>query len=123
MVGKSFIEVMRMLVPSFVETAVINIGRDKVFDLPIERMAALLPEADGAATPDTESQEPGFAIENRAQALALIGQVATFFRAAEPSSPIPFLLDRARDLAQRDFLSVLHDVLPEGALKTIEKSN
>ncbi|MGO4715584.1 ImpA family type VI secretion system protein [Bradyrhizobium sp. 2TAF24] len=123
MVGKSFIEVMRMLVPSFVETAAINIGRDKVFDLPIERMAALLPETNGAAPPEEEAQELVFKIENRAQALLLLGQVATFFRAAEPSSPIPFLLDRARDLAQRDFLSVLHDVLPEGALKTIERSN
>lgn len=41
MVGKSFIEVMRMLVPTHVESAAINIGRDKVFDLPIERMAEL----------------------------------------------------------------------------------
>ena len=121
MVGKSFVEVMRMLVPSHVESAAINIGRGKVFELPIERMAAL------AASPSPEvvnDVEPiVFSIESRAQALALLGNVAAFFRAAEPSSPIPFLVDRARDLAQRDFLSLLGDVLPDGALKTIDKQD
>jgi len=37
---------------------------------------------------------------------------------AEPSSPIPFLTDRARDLAQRDFLSVLKALLPADTLKS-----
>ena len=119
MVGKSFIEVMRMLMPSHVESAAINIGRDKFFDLPIERMAEIA--APASSTSDYSSQDIVFSIENRAQALGLLTKVASFFRTAEPSSPIPFLVDRARDLAQRDFLSLLNDVLPEGALKTIDK--
>lgn len=119
MVGKSFVEVMRMLVPSHVETAAINIGRDKVFDLPIERMAELATPLSSAAAAD--SQDIVFSVENRMQALGLLASVATYFRAAEPSSPIPLLVDRARDLAQRDFLSLLNDVLPEGALKTVDK--
>ena len=108
-----------MLVPSHVETAAINIGRDKVFDLPIERMAELAVSQTCPAENDT--QDVVFSIENRIQALGLLATVAAFFRTAEPSSPIPFLIDRARDLAQRDFLSLLNDVLPEGALKTIDK--
>ncbi|OAF14939.1 hypothetical protein AYJ54_40950 [Bradyrhizobium centrolobii] len=121
MVGKSFIEVMRMLVPSHVESAAINIGRDKVFDLPIERMAELATPL--SSTIETDAQDIAFSVENRTQALSLLAKVASFFRAAEPSSPIPLLVDRARDLAQRDFLSLLNDVLPEGALKTIDKSH
>lgn len=121
MVGKSFIEVMRMLVPSHVESAAINIGRDKVFDLPIERMAELATSL--ASIAESDAQDVVFSVENRAQALGLLAKVASFFRAAEPSSPIPFLVDRARDLAQRDFLSLLNEVLPEGALKTIDKSH
>jgi type VI secretion system protein ImpA len=120
MVGKSFIEVMRMLVPAHVESAAINIGRDKFFDLPIERMAELATPS--ASRIESEVQDTVFSVENRAQALGLLAKVAAFFRTAEPSSPIPFLVDRARDLAQRDFLSLLNDVLPEGALKTIDKS-
>jgi type VI secretion system protein ImpA len=56
-------------------------------------------------------------VENRIQALSLLAQVANYFRVSEPSSPIPFLADRARELAQRDFLSLLRDVLPQGALR------
>ena len=121
MIGKSFIEVMRMLVPAHVESAAINIGRDKVFDLPIERMAELA--APLSASADSNDQDVVFSVENRAQALSLLGKVASFFRSAEPSSPVPFLLDRARELAQRDFLSLLNDVLPEGTLKTIDRSH
>ena len=120
MVGKSFVEVMRMLVPEHAESAAINIGRDKFFDLPIERMAGLLqPEA---PLPASEPTEPDvvFCAANRATALSLLQHVAGFFRNSEPSSPIPFLIDRARELAQRDFLNLLQDVLPEGALKQLD---
>jgi len=121
MVGKSFIEVMRMLMPAHVESAAVNIGRDKVFDLPIERMAEFATSL--PSTAESSAQDTVISAENRAQALDLLTKVAAFFRAAEPSSPIPFLVDRARELAQRDFLSLLSDVLPEGALKAIDKSN
>jgi type VI secretion system protein ImpA len=39
---------------------------------------------------------------------------------AEPSSPVPFLLDRARNLASRDFVSLLYDVLPEEAIANLK---
>jgi type VI secretion system protein ImpA len=40
---------------------------------------------------------------------------------AEPSSPVPYLLDRARNLATRDFLSLLQDVLSEEAIASLKK--
>src|SRR3954470_22242391 len=86
MVGKSFIEVMRMLVPSHVESAAINIGRDKVFDLPIERMAELV--ASPSSVAETDAGAIVFSATNRSQALDLLAKVSLFFRAAEPSSPI-----------------------------------
>jgi len=118
MVGKSFVEAVRMLVPAHAEAAAVNIGRDWLFDLPIERMALL----DNGGQPPSptgwkQDQSVVFTVENRVQALSLLGQVANYFRVSEPSSPIPFLADRARELAQRDFLSLLQDVLPQGALR------
>jgi type VI secretion system protein ImpA len=83
-------------------------------------MAGLLqPEA---PLPASEPNEPDvvFCAANRATALSLLQHVAGFFRNSEPSSPIPFLIDRARELAQRDFLNLLQDVLPEGALKQFD---
>jgi type VI secretion system protein ImpA len=122
MLGKSFVEALRILVPAHAEAAAINVGKDRVFDLPVERMAALL---DAAPTPDSAVSENStvFLVENRAQALGLLDQIAAYFRNAEPSSPVPFLVDRARELAQRDFLSLLRDVLPEGALKTLDNQS
>ncbi len=114
MLGKSFAEAIRILVPAHAETAAINIGRDWFFDLPVERMAALL---EGAATQDLlspEAPEPVYSGDQiAARRSDLLDQVAAFFRNVEPSSPVPFLADRARELAQRDFLSLLDDVLPE----------
>ena len=117
MVGKSFVEAVRMLVPAHAEAAAVNIGRDWLFDLPIEQMASL--DNSGLPSPadGNQDQDVVFTVESRTQALFLLGQVANYFRASEPASPIPLLTDRARELAQRDFISLLHDVLPEGALK------
>jgi type VI secretion system protein ImpA len=120
LLGKSFLEVMRILVPTHVESAAINIGRDQFFDLPIERLATFAPEGgeQPANKADDEATSPlQFTIQSRNEALALLEQVGAYFRAAEPSSPIPFLTERARDLAQRDFLSVLKSLLPPDSLK------
>jgi type VI secretion system protein ImpA len=116
MVGKSFAEIVRSLVPAHVEQAVIQFGRDGLLDLPIEQMAATLPGA--GAPPIDEAIEVTEVVTSRAQALAIIDQISVYFRSAEPSSPIPVLLDRVRDLGQRDFLSLLRSVLPSDALKS-----
>jgi len=119
LLGKSFVEAIRLLVPGHADTATINIGRDRFFDLPIERMASLL---EGDALSDTLAgvSEVEFVIETRAQALGLLEQIAAYFRNVEPTSAVPFLIDRGRELAQRDFLSLLRDVLPDGVLKTLD---
>ena len=57
---------------------------------------------------------------SRAAALALIDNVASHMRRVEPSSPAPYLLDRAKALASRDFLSLLQDVLPEDDLASMK---
>lgn len=62
---------------------------------------------------------PAFSAETRSEALALLAETATYLRAAEPANPIPWLIDRARALADKDFLSVLHDVLPKHALSRL----
>jgi type VI secretion system protein ImpA len=123
MLGKSFVEALRILVPLHAEAAAINVGKDRFFDLPIERMAGLL---DGLPTPDmavSGSPVVAFSVDSRGQALGLLDHVGAYFRNVEPSSPVPFLIDRAREMAQRDFLSLLRDVLPEGALKTLDNQS
>jgi type VI secretion system protein ImpA len=62
-----------------------------------------------------EEPHPGGAIpvaNTRHEAIALLEQVSTFYRMTEPASPIPLLTDRACGMSQKDFLSLLKDVLP-----------
>jgi len=104
------------------EQAAIQIGKDQqIFDLPIARLSELA-EAQPAAEPDAAdgAAEPTprqLEARTRDDAIRLLEQIGTYYRLAEPSSPVPFLTERARSFAQRDFLSLLKEVLPEGVLK------
>ena len=193
LVGRSFVEVMQILVPAHVEQAAIAIGTQHVFDLPIERLSALeqaaessqdyifaeetgaaeavsqAPAADqpGAEEPapqdapsveptseeppsgEPAAEEPAAAepaadephsgdpseteasagepaapkrlkrAATRQQAFSLLDQVAVYYRAAEPTSPVPVIIERARQLADRDFMTLLKDFLPESTLRSI----
>jgi type VI secretion system protein ImpA len=120
LVGKSFLDVIRALVPNHVDDAVIGIGADRLFTLSFNQLSEL------AADPPAPEDSPGnvssetsatdsqtsFSAGTRGEALALMQDVAAFYRSAEPSSPIPLLLERAAGMVDRDFLSLLKDVLP-----------
>jgi type VI secretion system protein ImpA len=53
------------------------------------------------------------AIKSRQDAIRALEAVATFFRSNEPSSPIPFFVERAKRLISKDFLEVLADITPD----------
>jgi type VI secretion system protein ImpA len=127
LIGKSFFEVMSVLVPTQIDKATFLIGSDQFFELPVGKLSQLsaaqppAQAADGAQLPDAtggNGPEPRYRVASRSQAIALLEQVQRYFRHSEPSSPVPMLCDRARALAERDFMGVLRDVLPKSALKT-----
>jgi type VI secretion system protein ImpA len=68
--------------------------------------------ADGAGNTVGGSSAPG-TIRTRQDATRALDAVANFFRANEPSSPIPLLLERAKRLVAKDFLEVLAELAPE----------
>lgn len=55
----------------------------------------------------------GDVIRNRQDAARALDAIAAFFRAQEPSSPIPLLLERAKRLVAKNFLEVLEELAPE----------
>src|SRR5205085_1304772 len=110
LLGKSFLEVIQLLVPDHVAKAAVNIGKEQFFNLPIQRLASAAgsaPTSDAAQAGADGGVDLQFEARTRIEALALLEQVGRYFRSAEPSSPIPFFTDRARELATSDFLSVL----------------
>jgi len=136
LIGKSFFEIMNILIPGHVEKAAFQIGADQFFDLPLEKLSTFADvpavpadvpavPAEGASEPAEESAAaaaaPRYAVASRAQAIALMDLVHRYFRRSEPSSPVPMLCERARTLAERDFMGVLRDVLPKDALRNIHE--
>jgi type VI secretion system protein ImpA len=115
LVGKSFVDAVQLLVPAQVQKAALRIGADTLFDLPIEKLAALAPKTPVAAadkpTGETPAEKP--VARTRREANALLEQVAAFYRTSEPSSAIPLLADRARTFSGKDFMALLAEVLPK----------
>ena len=63
--------------------------------------------------PTAPEANPVFVARTRADAAGLILSAEAFFRQAEPSSPIPLLLERARDYLNRDFASIMNELAPK----------
>ena len=129
LVGKSFLEVVTILVPSQADKAAFQIGTDQVFDLPLGKLANLPMPADAGPMSGPEPADepplpdapepPRYRVESRPQAIALLDSVQGYFRVSEPSSPVPMLCARARAMAERDFMTLLRDVLPKAALRNV----
>lgn len=58
-----------------------------------------------------------FSANSRPEAVALMRKVLEYYRVAEPSSPVPLLVERAIDLSSKNFIELLGKILPEGSLK------
>jgi type VI secretion system protein ImpA len=125
--------------PDQVDKAVFEIGDQRRFRLPLERLPA--PDDDEAqnaydaeadadesydgsddgeeASDEAErvveaaSASPAIVIASRADAVGAMKAVAAFYRQAEPSHPTPLLMDKACALAQHDFMSLLGTILPD----------
>jgi len=115
LMGKSFIEVLQILMPKHVDEAVIYVGKEQGLQLPIGRLSELASSAGEAPATNGDADAapvPRLEVKTRAEAIRLLDQIGAYYRTAEPSSPLPHLTERARDLASRDFLSLLKHVLP-----------
>lgn len=108
LVGKSFLEAMKMLAPALVEKVNFQIGGTAPFSLTFAQLDALPSGDSGAATDDTSART--YEVKTRPESTALLQQVEQFYRSAEPSSPIPMLIERARNMVAKDFTTLLREI-------------
>jgi type VI secretion system protein ImpA len=113
MLGKNLYEVLKLLAPPHADAARVFVGPEGAFTVPVKSLS----NAPSAAI----QSAPAEPAASRAAAIALIDAVAAHMQKAEPSSPVPYLLDRARNLATRDFLSLLQDLLSDEAIAALKK--
>lgn len=59
---------------------------------------------------------PKFWANTRPEAVALMEKVVAYYKVAEPSSPIPLLLQRAIEMSSKSFMEILGSVMPVGSL-------
>jgi len=52
-------------------------------------------------------------IRSREDAVRMMDKISEYFRRNEPSSPVPFLLNRAKGLVAKDFMEILKDLTPD----------
>ena len=76
---------------------------------PVEPGAAAAPSRAGGVSATALA-----AVTTRAEALHLLDLVCRYYERHEPSSPLPLLIDRARRLAEKNFMDILRDLAPEG---------
>jgi type VI secretion system protein ImpA len=57
---------------------------------------------------------PSGAVRNRSDVLAAIDRICEYYVRAEPSSPVPLLLQRAKRLVNKDFMEIVRDLTPGG---------
>ncbi|MBL8572764.1 MAG: type VI secretion system ImpA family N-terminal domain-containing protein [Hyphomicrobiaceae bacterium] len=123
LMGKSLYAVMRELIPDFAARASLYMGQS-AFKLPVMRLAenaGYLPPVEQTEAADAGAADaPAIEIHNRRDAMRLMDMISTFLRTAEPANPIPILLTRAKELADRDFLSLMKDVFTEPTLQSMK---
>jgi len=66
-----------------------------------------------AAQPGGGSVLLGGEIRSRADADATLAAVSDYFKRHEPSSPVPFVIERARRLLKMDFMESVRDMAPD----------
>lgn len=111
LIGRPLIEAVEALAGSRTDGAQIRLGQTGGFTLTIERLRQLSSTSSGGqpVTPIRRAdQKP---VENRAQAQSAMLGVEQFLAAHEPSSPVPLLLGKARQLMGKDFSAVLNELI------------
>ena len=66
-----------------------------------------------AAVRNNFSDLASFKATTRAEALLLLKKGAEYFREEEPTSPVPYLIERALRLSEMNFMDLLADIAPD----------
>jgi type VI secretion system protein ImpA len=113
LVGKPLIHALEVLLPEAAPRAMIKIQGDITVQLnmaQLKQLTADVPKlgdgANGAA-----AGENTFSADSRVEAMTLMAEVEHFYKAAEPSSPVPMLLAKAGGFANRDFNTIVKDLM------------
>jgi type VI secretion system protein ImpA len=81
--------------------------------VPADGEAAPAAGGNGAAAPAAVAAVAG-QIRSREDVIRTLDKICEYYATNEPSSPVPLVLQRAKALVSKDFLSLLRDLAPAG---------
>ena len=113
LVGKPLTHSLEILLPEAAPRAIIRIQGDLNLQLnmtQLKQLTADLPKAAEAANGAGASPNV-YSAASRAEAMTLMAEVEQFYKAAEPSSPVPMLLAKASSFSNSDFKAILKDLI------------
>lgn len=115
LIGKPLIEALETLLPTEAPKTVVEFGPQTGFVLTIDRLKQLSSQvtANPAPTDEPESPVARPQIATGGEAAGALRNVETYFRAAERSSPVPILLQRARSYLDKDFQALVDELIPQ----------
>lgn len=114
--GKPLVAALEALLPGAAASAVLRFEGSQRFDIGLDQMRVVTEDAAGQAEQviedEGDAETVSFSAETRNDAASLMLGVEAFYRTAEPSSPIPMLLAKARSYLNKDFAAILNELLP-----------
>jgi type VI secretion system protein ImpA len=75
------------------------------------------------ATSAVVAPKPPYAeVRSREEARQVIDRLCSYFQTHEPASPVPYLLQRAKTLIDKNFIELLQDLAPDGLAQLAQVS-
>lgn len=116
LIGRPLLEVIEVLMPDLASRAMIDFGPATGFALGAAQLKLLssleADQPDKATQSEAVSWMPAVVIMNPQEAADVLLAVEEYFRRVERSSPVPMLLQRARRYLNRDFQSLIDELVP-----------
>lgn len=117
LVGVSLVQALEALIPHQAGQAVLQIGQNTGFALPMDRLRALSERVAADSPPQpTHKPEPP-TLRQRSDLVALILGVESYYLRYEPASPVPLLLVKAREMMDKRFDAIVSELMaspPQG---------
>jgi type VI secretion system protein ImpA len=112
LVGKPLLEAIETLLPADAPNTRIEFGNDNGFAMPMDRLKLLSKELASLAPADPAPDPDPPEIAERSEVGGWLAGVDHYFRTREPASPVPLLIARARVYLDKDFGTLMAEILP-----------
>lgn len=114
LIGKPLVVALETLLPEECGKALVSFGPQSGFAIPAQRLKSLTDDSLPVPSLDSETENSADAptVSSSADLAGIMLAVENFFDQREKSSPVPLLLQRARNYLDKDFQALVDELIP-----------